>query len=343
MIYSARAMHPLKKIVFKGSTGLAINASGEIFQSLNNGATWGERTQLKAGNLQTIHQVAGNFLIGGDFGTLLSYGNANSTQLHTNNLMRGIKKLVAADANTLFAIVEADPGVVGGLEELKQSLDGGLTWSAANFDSSPPSTNMKDICFSSATQGYAVSQGAFWTSSTAGNRWDQANLQPTIATGIELNCITEESGDIFIGKNDGKFTYSIAGAAFLENTIKSNGTGIVQAISIDKTQQRGVALVDQWIYQADNPVYTDMSSWTWSQPGGSITGMQFVAMHAPDLEHIYALSTDGKIAYSANGGISWSIQADLQLSGVNWKDIRMAFLPGQWDYSRRQWRVMGYL
>lgn len=296
-----------------GSKGLAVSDLGNIYFSTDFGATWNERSSIRAEEIKSIAEVNNNLVFCGVNGSIIEHNSGSLIDLNSG-LITNVGKVVTLDATNWVAHTIDGSGQ----ELLKVSANGGLSWSAGTSFSG---NSIQDFFFKNSSTGYLVDGSNVYNSTNGGGLWSTNTDFPT----ANYQSIFSEGNLIYAGLSNSIQYIQIGNTT--QNTVSiSVGSGDIKEFTLDHGNGKGVILRGSEILLSNTGV---AGSWTWSKLAGNYASDVFVDIHFINLLEGVALTDQGKIIETIDGGITWTLKSDLAQSTMPFKTVYFSSLNGK--------------
>lgn len=306
--------------------GVAVSNTGQLFRTSNYGLNWMESSLISTGNLNSVTNSNGLFVMVGENGLVHTFNGGNSINDVADNLTQNIDVIKSVGNNFLYGFGEDASNAANKM--IIKSTNGGGDWTQVLNGMSI----LNDVTFSTSSTGYNITNTVLSKTNNSGSTWTNNPNQPA---GGNLRSIFAKGTNVFVGNANGKINYSINGSAFSQNTITTSNQE-VKKMSIDLAGGKAVALVGNDIYFGKGTTNL-FNTFGWTELGSvqsQFNSYKFVDIYAVDEDNIYAVTEEGKVLFTPSGGsltngnANWIEKSNLSLSNSPIKSISISSTNG---------------
>jgi hypothetical protein len=276
-------------VAYMGSatTWVAVGNGGTLMSSTAPGTTWTNRASGTGQSLRGVAAIAGQFVVAGDTGTILTSPDGITWTARTSGTTQNLSGVAGSGA--LWA-------VVGNAGTILTSPDG-ITWTART---SGTTQNLNRVAYGNS-RFVAVGANGTVLTSTDGVNWTQ---QVELSTET-LSSVVYGNGNWFIGGSNGLLMRSTDGTATAFTAVLNTNSS--SAINYVNKKRLGSMAIIQRKGSAFYWTSTDGLTWTArSMPQRPASGS--VAQIQSD-GYMRALSNGLNVVMETNDGINWSSNA----------------------------------
>jgi len=300
-IFSNTSM-PLKDINFANdSVGYCVGEYSKIVKTVDGGATWADITNNTniSGNLQTVWFLNSDTgYVGKTTSTAAMYKTTNGGLTWNQNFGYTI--------SACYSIVFLNDtlGYAGGYNsKISRTTNGGLTWlSQTNFTTNE---GVKDISFTSPTQGIAVTNSYIYKTSN-GTTWSSPFYGGNHKSCVITNSSTAIATDLYGGLERS----TNAGSIFTQTNPQS-GLQTFKKIKFLNTQNGWVVGDGYFILKTANAGLT-CTSMPNAPYQNSVSDMAAIST-----TKLVTVNSDGDVITTTNGGTTFTTQTLSTTNGLN--------------------------
>lgn len=308
VIQNVSGFNTLNSIHFENSlTGWVAGDATSIYKSINGGANWTQQTSgLATGDYYSINFI--NTSIGWVVGTYTSTGAMGYIFRTTNGGTSWTQKLSASSHRFYTTFVwDTSTCWVAGTNNgtnaaIIKTVNSGNNWTTQLYDQY---STIKTIFFIDYMTGWAAGNNTILKTTTSGSSWSPI----TFAGDVRCICFTDVNTG-WAGTGDGRLLKSTNGGNTWNQVFQAGTTNSISAISFPNIQM-GYFTYGSMVFKTVNSGI----SWIPLETGSF---NELYSISCPTSSDIYTSGWDGVVAYSNNGGGTYTMHtATFMRNNVN--------------------------
>ncbi|MCB2204046.1 hypothetical protein KQI65_04800 [bacterium] len=284
--------------IFRGVYALSaysayvVGDNGVVLHTSTGGLTWQKQNSSTTAGINTVHAVNSSFAaFVGDAGLLHTTSNGGATwtprSTGTSNNLNGV-----------FFTSTQNGVAVGSGTTIVQTTNGGVSWTARQVFPGQFSSDLIDVFFVDASYGWAVGTGGGVIRSTdGGTTWSRMTNNGTSADLNKVRFSDRQNG--YAAGESGAIYRSTNGGAYWSTVTSGTSYGL-EGLALQGASTVAVGLYGVILRSVNNNGFSMVTS-------GTRSSINAVTAAIPSTA--WAVTSDGEVLASTNGGISWQLRA----------------------------------